>query len=56
MKTRDVLFWIFAVIQAIVLWAFVSQGSNNSPTAVFIAGPLFAISVIGVEYLIYSKK
>ena len=56
MNKKDVLFWIFAFIEAIgisiLTLDFFMQG-NTYYTMIYI---LFIISIIGIEYLIYSKK
>ena len=65
MKTKDILFWIFAIIQAYSLFSLfgfilmIALGGNTgsyTPTIMTTVIPiLFAISTIGIEYLIYSK-
>ena len=56
MNKSDAWFWIFALVQGISLWLLlaVSNLPENDNIAYLIT--LLIISVIGIEYLIYSKK
>ena len=65
MKKRDKLFWIFAVIQAIVVYIFgiiwLYPGTNtlsglNPLTFSQFCLIILIVSTVGIEYLIYSKK
>ena len=56
MNRRDIWFWIFALVQGITLWLLlaISDLPESNITAYVIT--LLIFSIIGIEYLIYSKK
>ena len=66
MEKREAWFWIFAIIQGIMIFG-ISRVLNDMygllileeqgvPLVNFIWNLAFAISTIGIEYLIFSKK
>ena len=69
MKIRDVLFWIFALVQGVLIYRILSEilltipyiisqspipGAGSFYSRIFVV--MFTLSTIGIEYLIYSKK
>lgn len=70
MKKRDILFWIFALVQVLVMFFvlfLISQALYNLSIVYKIAPfqyinhfvyslGLLVISIVGIEYLIYSRK
>ena len=58
MEKRDWLFWIFAILQGYFVLNYLEQTMQGSSDKIieFVLLILFVISIIGIEYLIYSKK
>jgi hypothetical protein len=62
MEKRSILFWIFAIVQALIAYIFGLFWLYPGTTTLFISALptyllcLLIISSLGIEYLIYSKE